>query len=65
MKVWNKAEFSTGFNYFIHTWSDMNNPPVITIRNDKGKGLRIIEDNTRLRERLKEFNLRKRELFSF
>nr|HML85157.1 S9 family peptidase [Bacteroidales bacterium] len=62
---WNKAEFSTGFNYFIHTWSDMNNPPVITIRNDKGKGLRIIEDNARLRERLKEFNLRKRELFSF
>ncbi len=61
---WNKAEFSTGFNYFIHTWSDMNNPPVVTIRNDKGKGIRIVEENARLRERLKEFNLRKRELFT-
>jgi len=61
---WNTGEFSRQYSYFIHTWSDVNNPPVVSVKDFKGKTLRILEDNARLREKVKEYGVRQRELFT-
>ena len=61
-----KAEFSTTFKYFINTWSNANTPPVITVnRGSDGKQIRILEDNQKLIERREEYNLSKKEFFTF
>ena len=61
---WSTALFSSNYRYFIHTWSDMNTPMVSTIRNNKGKVLMTLEDNATLRQRLSEYEMGQRELFS-
>jgi dipeptidyl-peptidase-4 len=40
--------------YFIHTYSNANTPPVISLRDSKGKLIKVLEDNSRLRTLLKE-----------
>ena len=61
---WSTALFSKNFQYFIHTWSDLNTPPVCTLCNNKGKVLRTIVDNHELCDRLKDYELGPRELFT-
>ncbi|HAQ65402.1 MAG TPA: S9 family peptidase, partial [Bacteroidales bacterium] len=61
---WNIADFNSDFSFFILNWSDINNPPVISVKDWKGKTIRILEDNARLREQMKVYALRKRELFT-
>ena len=45
---YNNAEFLKGMKYFIHTYSNANTPPVICLRNSKGKLIETLEDNGRL-----------------
>ena len=47
-KGYNDAEFLKGMKYFIHTYSNANTPPVIRLRNAKGKLIQTLEDNSRL-----------------
>jgi dipeptidyl-peptidase-4 len=47
-KGYNDAEFLKGMKYFIHTYSNANTPPVICLRNAKGKLIKTLEDNSRL-----------------
>ncbi len=47
-KGYNDAEFLKGMKYFIHTYSNANTPPVISLRNAKGKLIETLEDNSRL-----------------
>lgn len=47
-KGYNDAEFLKGMQYFIHTYSNANTPPVICLRNAKGKLIQTLEDNSRL-----------------
>lgn len=47
-KGYNDAEFLKGMKYFIHTYSNANTPPVISLRNEKGKLIETLEDNSRL-----------------
>ncbi len=61
---WSRAIFSKNYRYFIHTWSDMNTPTTYTLCNHKGKVLRVLQDNEELRNRLKEYELGPRELFT-
>lgn len=61
---WNTADFSSTFDYFIHTWSDANTPPQVAVADFKGKALRVLETNSALHEKMKKYGLRKRELFS-
>lgn len=61
---WNTANFSSTYDYFVHTWSDANTPPVVTVADYKGKPLRLLEDNAELKEKIKSYGLRKRELFT-
>lgn len=59
----NNAEFSSTYNYFINTWSDANTPYLVTINDKQGKQLRVLEDNQPLVNRLKGFNLARKEFF--
>ncbi len=61
---WNTAVFSASFKYFIHTWSNINTPPVVTLCGAGGKTLRTLIDNEELRQQLSQYDLGSRELFT-
>ena len=60
---WNSAVFSRGFRYFLHTWSDIDTPPVYALCTAGGKTLATLEDNAALRTKLGGLTLGRRELF--
>ncbi|HOI32006.1 MAG: S9 family peptidase [Bacteroidales bacterium] len=59
------ASFSKDFSYFIHTFSTANEPPVFSLRNNKGKLIRTLEDNQELKSRLATYNFSPKTFFSF
>ncbi len=61
----NAANFSGDYRYFVNTWSSYSHPQVFTVRNNKGKLIKLLEDNERLLEKTKKYNWGKRETFSF
>lgn len=64
-KGYNNAIFSADNTYFVNTWSDLNTPPVVSVKDNKGKQITVIEDNKELQDLAKEYNLVKKEFFSF
>ena len=62
---WSSAIFSSNYKYFIHTWSNLNTPPVVRLCNNSGKALATLKDNQKLKEKLANVQLGKRELFTF
>ncbi len=61
----NNAIFSTGFRYFINTWSDLGTPSVTTLCDASGKTLKTLEDNAGLRQKLAGLRLGERKFFTF
>lgn len=61
----NDAVFSKGFKYFINYHSDANTPSYITLNNSKGKEIRVLKDNARLKRKLADYGLSKKEFFTF
>ena len=61
---WNSAVFSNNYQYFIHTWSNIDTPPVYALCTGSGKTLTTLKDNQELREKLAGYQLGKRELFT-
>jgi dipeptidyl-peptidase-4 len=47
------AAFSTGFNYFVHTYSNDTLPTQVTLRTRETASIRILEDNAKLKESLR------------
>jgi dipeptidyl-peptidase-4 len=64
-KGWNSALFSSDFQYYICTWSDMNTPYECDVFHVKGKKLRSVVDNSSLKATLASLDLASKELFSF
>lgn len=62
---WNNALFSGDYKFFINTWSDMNTPYVVTVRDNHGKVLSTTLDNKELAEKLRSNGFSRREMFSF
>lgn len=59
----NHADFSANFSYFINTFSDVNTPYLYTLRDAKtGKQLREIKNNDRLKNKLKNYVISRKEL---
>ena len=58
----NNANFSKTYKYFINTNSTVTKPYEYTLYNNKGKALRVLEDNHELVERLKEYNISDKQL---
>ena len=61
----NKADFSSGYKYFINYFSNMEIPNLITLHDQTGKLIRTLEDNSKLKELLQTYSLGKKEFFSF
>lgn len=61
----NTAVFSKGFKYYINYFSDINTPPYITLHNAKGKEIRVLEDNSRLKDIVKQYGGVNKEFFTF
>ncbi len=57
----NDADFSEGFKYFINTRSTANEPATITLHDGQGKLVKILKDNAKLKDRLKEYALTPKE----
>jgi dipeptidyl-peptidase-4 len=58
-------EFSSKCIYFINRWSDINTPSFTTVNKPDGSEVRIIQDNAKLKETLKDYGFGKAEFFTF
>lgn len=61
----NNAEFSAGFQYFINIFTNLSTPRQTTLHSADGKLIRVLEDNRKLQDELKNYSISPRELFSF
>ena len=59
------AIFSTNFKYFIRIWSDLNHPTCFTLCQNNGKVIQTLIDNQTLIQKLSNYELGKKELFSY
>jgi len=63
-KGMNNAVFSKSYKYFIAYYSNANTPMQIGLYNDKGQLVRMLEDNTALVEKTKEYGFVQKELMT-
>jgi dipeptidyl-peptidase-4 len=61
----NAPDFSKGMNYYVNTFSSANSPNLISINDCNGKQIRVLEKNEELVKKMSEYNLSKKELFTF
>lgn len=61
----NGAQFSPGFEYYIHSYSNANQPPMNRILDNSGKEIRVLEDNKKVRDLQSTHNWNKIEFFTF
>ena len=59
------AIFSSNYKYFINIWSDLDNPAQYTICQNNGKVLTTLIDNHELKAKLADYELGRKELFTF
>lgn len=64
-KGYNQAEFSTSMDYFVNKYSDANSLPFITLMDSKGKEIRVLKDNAKLKAKLAALKLPQKEFFTF
>lgn len=62
---WNSATFSGDYKYFVNTWSDYNTPFVYTLRNQNGRVISTLEDNSELRQKVSQYGWTAKEPFTF
>ena len=60
----NRANFSKTFKYYILTHSSANTPTYITLHNQKGKLIRVLEDNERLKGTMAKYGFAKTEFLT-
>ncbi len=61
----NDADFSAAFRYYVGTFSDANTPPEVAVYSNDGKKMRTLSDNEKLKKKLDEYSLSKKEFFRF
>ena len=59
------STFSNGMKYYSNNYSTADTPPYISLHNHTGKEIRVLEDNVDLSTKMEEFDLTKKEFFSF
>ncbi len=62
---YNDAEFTDGMRYFVKTFSNANTPAVYQLCDNNGKVISTLEENTKLKEKLKNYALAKKEFTTF
>jgi dipeptidyl-peptidase-4 len=61
----NYAIFSSNFMYHVNYFSNVSIPTQITLHDAKGKRIRVLEENSELKEKLKNTNFSEKEFFTF
>ena len=61
----NSAIFSTNFKHLMLTHHSAATPPTYTLRNDKGKVMKTLQDNAALKQKVDGMNLASIEFFQF
>jgi dipeptidyl-peptidase-4 len=61
----NSFRFSEGFKYYTITWSNARTPAQTTLYNNRGKVVRILEDNKALADKLTDYKFKTKEFFNF
>jgi dipeptidyl-peptidase-4 len=61
----NSFDFTTGFKYYISSYSNANTPPVYELCDINGKVIKVLEDNKALSEKMKGYTLSQRNFFKF
>lgn len=61
----NSAIFSTNFKHLMLTHHSATTPPTYTLRNDKGKVQKTLQDNAALKQKVDGMNLASIEFFQF
>lgn len=59
------ADFTNGYKYYVSSYSNANTPPVHELHTSDGKLIKVLEDNQRLKEKLKTFTLSQKTFFTF
>ena len=61
----NNAQFSNGLKFFMNRYTNLDTPMVITLNDNTGKVLTTLLDNSKLKERLAQYDMPKKEFFQF
>ena len=61
----NSATFSTNYKYFINQYSNANTPYYFSLFDAKGNEVRMLKDNSNLKNILSEYALSQKEFFNF
>jgi dipeptidyl-peptidase 4 len=59
-----EADFTSGMRYFVKTYSDANTPPLISLCDNNGKLISVLEDNQVLKEKMTSYPLSKKEFMT-
>ena len=62
---WAAAIFAKDLKHFICSWSSIDTPPQITLRNTQGKTLATLVDNKELAAKYASYDMGKKEMFDF
>jgi len=60
----NNAEFSTGFKYFVNTYSTANSPAQSELYSADGKLIKVLENNAALVEKLSKYKISNKEFIT-
>ena len=62
---WNQPSFSPNGNFYRNQYSNLNTLPIYTIRDAKGKELRVLNDNKHVKETMDKYGFVNREIIHF
>ena len=61
----NSANFSADFKYFVNNYSNITTPSLVTMNDEKGKELFVLNDNAALKSKLEADGIPLKEFFTF
>ncbi len=61
----NDVDFSRNFNYYVNYFSNSKTPTLVTLHDNKGSQIKVLQDNTVLKNTVKVLTLPLKEFFSF
>ncbi len=64
-KGWNTANFNSDFTYFLLSNSSINSPSYYALCDSKGKELRVLEDNNKLIDKIKNYRISAAEMKTY
>lgn len=60
----NSVHFSANFKYYTSNWSNASTPPVYSLKNIKGKTIKVLEENLGLRDTIAKYGFQNKVFFN-